>query len=96
MTTVVARFEDRARLHPDAPAVICGAERLTYAELDSRADRVAAGLRAHGVRTESRVGLCLERTADLPGARGGLAQYGAAVGGCVPPQPPGRQGLQGA
>ncbi|GGO47919.1 non-ribosomal peptide synthetase [Streptomyces lasiicapitis] len=93
MTTVVARFEDRARLHPDAPAVICGAERLTYAELDSRADRVAAGLRAHGVRTESRVGLCLERTADLPVALLGIAKSGAAYVALDPQQPHGRLAL---
>ncbi|GGS14625.1 hypothetical protein GCM10010252_62630 [Streptomyces aureoverticillatus] len=86
-STVVARFEDRARLHPDAPAVICGTEQLTYAELNTRANSVAAGLRARGVRAESRVGLCLERTADLPVALLGIAKSGAAYVTLDPQQP---------
>ncbi|MGA4844128.1 non-ribosomal peptide synthetase [Streptomyces sp. G45] len=85
--TVVARFEDRVRRHPDAPALISGAERLSYAELNARANRVAAGLRARGVRAESRVGLCLERTADLPVTLLGIAKSGAAYVALDPQHP---------
>ncbi|MFM0268940.1 hypothetical protein, partial [Paraburkholderia sediminicola] len=36
----VARFESRARVCGDTPAVICGGEQLSYAQLDAWADRL--------------------------------------------------------
>ncbi|HEX6288568.1 MAG TPA: amino acid adenylation domain-containing protein, partial [Herpetosiphonaceae bacterium] len=50
---------------PDAIALIAGATRLTYAELNRRADRLAAYLHSLKIGPESRVGVCLTRTADL-------------------------------
>jgi amino acid adenylation domain-containing protein/non-ribosomal peptide synthase protein (TIGR01720 family) len=50
---------------PNAVALICGDERLSYAELDRRANRLAHHLRAQGVGPESRVALLLERSVDL-------------------------------
>ena len=44
-----------ARAHGDAPAVLDGATALTYAELLSTAERIAAGLRERGVRPGDRV-----------------------------------------
>ncbi|MET8542593.1 amino acid adenylation domain-containing protein [Kitasatospora sp. NPDC004799] len=57
--------EERARLTPDAVAVRCGTERLTYRELDRRANRLARHLRARGARPERLVGVCLPRSAEL-------------------------------
>jgi non-ribosomal peptide synthetase component F len=51
--------------HADAVAVVCGADRLTYAELDCRANWMAHRLRAMGVGPDALVGLHLERTLDL-------------------------------
>jgi 2,3-dihydroxybenzoate-AMP ligase len=48
-------LRDRATVHPDRVAVIGGAARWTYAELDARADRVAAGLVATGLHAGDRV-----------------------------------------
>ncbi|MGW8796049.1 amino acid adenylation domain-containing protein [Streptomyces sp. NPDC055775] len=58
-------FADQVALRPDAPALTCGEHTLTYRDLDSRADELAAGLRARGVRPGDHVGLCLPRSTDL-------------------------------
>ncbi len=59
------RFETQADLTPGAEALVAGEERLTYAELDRRANRLARRLRRLGVGPEVRVGIALERNADL-------------------------------
>lgn len=65
-TTVLGLFEAHAAATPDAPAVTCGEQRLSYAELDTHAEAVAAALRALGLRRGDRVAVCLDRSADLP------------------------------
>src|SRR5258706_622253 len=54
-----ALFEEQAARSPDAEAVVCGGERLTYAELNARANRLTRLLRARGVGPDVPVGLCL-------------------------------------
>ncbi|HEV2148641.1 MAG TPA: condensation domain-containing protein, partial [Longimicrobiaceae bacterium] len=74
------RFAAQARRTPDAPAVAFGAERLTYAELDRRADGLARGLRCAGVGPETRVGIHLEPgTATVVAMLGVLKAGGAYV-----------------
>ncbi|MFC6092694.1 amino acid adenylation domain-containing protein [Saccharothrix lopnurensis] len=62
----------------DGTAVSGVDDRLTYAELDVRARRYAALLRAHGVTRGSAVALCLPRTPDLVAAVLGVWRAGAA------------------
>ncbi len=50
-------FEAHAAAHPETPAVRQGNQVWSYGELDSRAERLAASLRARRVGAESRVGL---------------------------------------
>ncbi|MER5930865.1 amino acid adenylation domain-containing protein [Streptomyces sp. NPDC002054] len=76
--------EGRARRTPDALAVLCGDRRISYAELDRRAGRLARLLRRRGVGPEVPVGLFLDRSADL--AVGVLAVLKAG-GVCVPLDP---------
>ncbi|MFF5900258.1 amino acid adenylation domain-containing protein [Streptomyces argenteolus] len=54
-----------AAARPDAVAVSYESTRLTYRELDSRADRLAHALRGLGVADGDRVGVCLDRSAEL-------------------------------
>uniref|UniRef100_UPI0022495B1B non-ribosomal peptide synthetase n=1 Tax=Streptomyces TaxID=1883 RepID=UPI0022495B1B len=54
----------RAREHPDAVAVECGDQVLTYADLVGRAARVARELTERGVGPETCVGVCVERSLD--------------------------------
>jgi amino acid adenylation domain-containing protein len=58
-------FEAEARRAPDAVALEIGDERLTYGELDDRANRLARRLRRAGVGLETAVGLLVERSAAL-------------------------------
>ncbi|WP_103546849.1 amino acid adenylation domain-containing protein, partial [Streptomyces sp. B226SN101] len=61
-------FAAQVAARPDAPALTAGAATLSYAELDVRAEALADGLYAHGVRPGDLVGLCLPRSADLVAA----------------------------
>jgi myxalamid-type polyketide synthase MxaB len=74
------RIAVQAAKTPDAIAVTCGAERVTFAELERRAGALAGRLRAAGVGRETPVGLCVERTPDLlVGVLGILKAGGAYV-----------------
>ncbi|MEU3255504.1 amino acid adenylation domain-containing protein [Streptomyces sp. NPDC006997] len=64
--------------HADRVAVSDGAQRLTYAELDARAHRLARALRAEGAGPGTFVALFLERRPDLLVALLGVLRSGAA------------------
>lgn len=55
-------FERQVERSPQAPALCCGAEELTYAELNAKANQLAHHLIAAGVGPEKRVALCVERS----------------------------------
>jgi amino acid adenylation domain-containing protein len=75
-----AMFEMQSRRTPEAVAVIRGRERLTYGELDARANQVAHLLREMGVGPETFVGIYTERAAEmLVGILGVLKAGGAYV-----------------
>ncbi len=71
-------FAEVASRRPDALAVTFEGRSLTYAELASRAARLAADLRALGVGPEARVGLCLERSPEMVVAILGVLRAGGA------------------
>jgi 3-oxocholest-4-en-26-oate---CoA ligase len=57
-------FERVARRVPEREAVVCGDERLTYADLDARADRVADALVAIGVGPGDSIALALRNSVE--------------------------------
>ena len=71
-------FEEQARLRPDAVAVEDGRRSLAYAELDSRADRIALRLRALGVGPEVPVAFCLDRSIEAVETILGILKAGGA------------------
>ncbi len=83
-------FELQAARTPTATALVRGSERLTYGELERRANRLAHRLRALGVGPESRVGLCLERSLELPVAALAVLKAGGAYVPLDPEHPAAR------
>ena len=79
-----ALFITQAAATPAAPAVSCGSEVVTYAELDAQSNRLARSLIRLGVGAEVRVGLCLDRT---PAMVVGLLAVLKAGGAYVPLDP---------
>jgi amino acid adenylation domain-containing protein len=89
--TMVPRLvEEQAARTPDAVAVIFGDERLTYAELNARADHLADRLLALGVRPEERVAVVMERSPDLVVSLLAILKSGAACAPLDPKLPPER------
>ncbi|HEX9733021.1 MAG TPA: amino acid adenylation domain-containing protein [Thermoanaerobaculia bacterium] len=89
-TNVVRLFEDAAARFPGRPAVVCGARRWSYAELDARADGVARALRRRGLRAQEIVALCAERSVHLIAGLLGILKAGGAYLPLDPETPPQR------
>ncbi|WP_259299912.1 non-ribosomal peptide synthetase [Streptomyces aurantiacus] len=71
-------FEEHVRERPDAIAVEHGERRLTYAEINARANRVAHHLREQGVGPDTVVGLCARRSPELVTGLLGILKAGGA------------------
>ncbi|CAJ4204173.1 syringomycin synthetase [Burkholderia pseudomallei] len=77
-------FEAQVSRTPEAAAVICGDETLSYTDLDARANRLAHYLRGQGVGPDTRVGLALGRGVEM---MTGLLAILKAGGAYVPLDP---------
>ena len=71
-------FEAQAGRTPAAPALVCGAHRLTYAELNERANQLAHYLVGVGVGAEVLVGICVERSVEMVVGILGILKAGGA------------------
>ena len=58
-------FEQQVEKSPDALALIDGSERITYGQLNQRANQLAHYLQKLGVTTETLVAICLERSVEM-------------------------------
>ncbi len=75
---------------PDAVALVCGDEELTYRELDAHSNQLARHLRGLGVGVETLVGICLDRSLDLVVAVLAVLKAGGAYLPLDPSYPPAR------
>ncbi|WP_346418558.1 amino acid adenylation domain-containing protein, partial [Pseudomonas syringae] len=82
--TIHGLFEVQVELTPEAVAVVHGDVRLSYRELNNRANQLAHHLRDIGVKPDSRVAICVERSEAMVI---GLLAILKAGGGYVPLDP---------
>ncbi|MFD8938471.1 amino acid adenylation domain-containing protein [Streptomyces sp. NPDC059578] len=77
-TTVPDLFETQAARTPNALAVVCGNDELTYHQLNTRANHIAHWLTEQGVGPEQRVAIKLPRSTDLVAALLAVLKTGGA------------------
>jgi amino acid adenylation domain-containing protein len=83
-------FEAQVRKNPARPALRCGDEVFSYAELNAQANRLAHALRRHGVKANVSVGLCVERSAEMIVGLLGILKAGGCYVPLVPDSPKAR------
>ncbi|MFB6367573.1 amino acid adenylation domain-containing protein [Paenibacillus elgii] len=76
--TAIRLFEEQADRTPDRVAVVHREQRMTYRELNQKANRLARKLKSLGVRRETFVGLMLERGLDMVAGILGIMKAGGA------------------
>jgi amino acid adenylation domain-containing protein len=90
MASVHTLFEEQVARTPERVAVSCGEESLTYAELEARANQLAAYLRSEGVARGSIVAVSVPRGVETLVAILGVLKSGAAYLPLDPTYPPQR------
>ncbi|MFI6317536.1 amino acid adenylation domain-containing protein [Nonomuraea sp. NPDC050556] len=83
-------FHEQVLEGPDRVAVVCGDRQLTYAQLDTEANRLAHHLAERGVGPDVIVALCLDRDPDLLVAALAVLKAGGAFLPLDPAQPASR------
>lgn len=71
-------LSDAVARRPDATALVCGEQRLTYRQVDALSGKLAAVLRAHGTRRGDRVVLLLDNRPETVVGIFGALRAGAA------------------
>jgi amino acid adenylation domain-containing protein len=83
-------FSEQAAIRPDAIAVQFENQRLSYGELERRANQLAHELRAQGAGPGTLVGICMSRSPELLTALFAVLKSGAAYVPIDPSYPPQR------
>jgi amino acid adenylation domain-containing protein len=68
----------QASATPDSVALVSGSRHVTYGELNARANQLAHRLRSVGIGPDIPVGLCMERSVEMPIAALGILKAGGA------------------
>ncbi|MBR5773794.1 MAG: amino acid adenylation domain-containing protein, partial [Clostridia bacterium] len=76
--TIVSLFESQVEKTPENIAVVCDGKKLTYAELNARANQVAVKLRTIGVKPDDFVAMLTERSLEMIVGIYGILKAGAA------------------
>src|SRR5947208_3843336 len=71
-------LQNNRLIHPDKTALVCSGRRLTYAEVDAMADRLANALIDHGVERGGRVAIFLRNSVETV-----ISIYAALKAGAV-------------
>ena len=71
-------FGEQVAIRPDAEAVVFGSERLTYRQLDQRSNQIAQFLVGEGLCPQDRVGIFMDRSADMIVSMLGILKAGGA------------------
>lgn len=71
-------FEEQVAKTPDAVAVVFEEDKLSYQELNQKANQVAHYLRSQGVKAETLVGICVERSLEMIVGLLGILKAGGA------------------
>ena len=87
-------FEQQVEHTPHANALSFDEQRLSYDQLNARANQLAHWLREHGVGPDVPVGVCLERSFELPVALLGVLKAGGAFVALDPELPADRLAYQ--
>ncbi|HCF52247.1 MAG TPA: non-ribosomal peptide synthetase, partial [Bacillus sp. (in: Bacteria)] len=77
-STIHTMFEEQVEKTPEAIAVVCEDEELTYRELDERSNQLAHYLQKNGVTCESLVGICVTRSSEMIVGLLGIMKAGGA------------------
>ncbi|MBW7477855.1 amino acid adenylation domain-containing protein, partial [Paenibacillus oenotherae] len=76
--TIHSLFEEQVKRAPERTALVYGEERLSYAELNARSNRLARRLREQGVGPDELVGIAAERSTEMIVAILGVLKAGGA------------------
>lgn len=76
--TVLTLFQDQVNSNPNRVAVIDNGTQLTYKELDEKSNQLAHLLRSYGVKEETCVPICTQRTVDMVVGIFGILKAGGA------------------
>lgn len=71
-------FERQVQMHASSIAVICVDEKISYAELYARSQKIATSLRKHGAKPETRIGIYQHRTINMVATLLAIQSTGAA------------------
>jgi len=76
--SIVDLFEEQVSKHPDTIAIEFEDEKVTYKELNERSNRIAHLLRSKGVKEETLVPVCIERSVNMIAGVIGILKAGGA------------------
>jgi amino acid adenylation domain-containing protein len=83
-------FEEQAARYPERAAVRYGEQMITHAQLNERANQLAHYLRSLGVKGDTAVGLCLDRSAEMIVGLMAILKAGGAYVPLIPDNPKAR------